>query len=422
MNKNDYFLNYILNNTYLTEHEFLYSTNLEYDFEIYEYSKFLEYKNNLLDNHNEYFKEINVLSFNDKKIFYVTCNELNSLIDLYFELYNADKASHNLLSIKFANDILKSRVYSEIEGTLSIEAVYTTRKRVEELESGKRTPSEKNDYIIKNMINGINYIFKKPEFNKDNLLKLYNILTDGCLEDDYKLKENKYYRYDEVEVDNFNGCPSIDIDKCMDSLFKFINDGLNGKINIPRFLLPHIAHYYIAYIHPYFDYNGRTARMVSYWINLLLGDINFPILSEAIDDSKEEYYTSLRNSRNANNDVTYFLIYIFKSLINYFNLYKNIDYIDDNLKNNDIVLSDLEKIYIKKILANSNGKFTYKDFKKWIKNDISKQGAFKILNNFVNYNVLIATDTKSKVKLFSINKDMLLYKINSFKTKRSYSV
>ena len=414
MEKNEYFLNYILNNKYLSEHDFLYSTHIENNFTLFEYKKFLEYKEELLCNHFDYFKEINLETFNNKKIFYASCNELNFLIETYFNFYMVDKTTNNPLSIKFANDILKSRIYSEIEGTLSIEAVYTTRKRIEELEDGKRLPKEKNDFIIKNMIYGIDFIFKKPDFNKDNLLNLYKILTDGCLEDNYKLHDNDYYRYDEVEVDNYNGCFHTEISKCMDSLFKFINDGLNNKLNIPKFLLPHIAHYYIVYIHPYFDYNGRTARMVSYWINLLLGEVNFPILSEAIDDSKEEYYASLRNSRNANNDITYFLIYIFKSLINYYNLYKNIEHIDEVSKNNDIVLSELEKIYFKKILVNSKGKFTYKDFKRWIKNDISKQGAFKILNNFVEYGLLIATETKSKVKLFNINEKILVYRMNSF--------
>ena len=414
MEKNEYFLNYILNNKYLSEHDFLYSTHIENNFTLFEYKKFLEYKEELLCNHSDYFKEINLEAFNNKKIFYASCNELNFLIETYFNFYMVDKTTNNPLSIKFANDILKSRIYSEIEGTLSIEAVYTTRKRIEELEDGKRLPKEKNDFIIKNMIYGIDFIFKKPDFNKDNLLNLYKILTDGCLEDNYKLHDNDYYRYDEVEVDNYNGCFHTEISKCMDSLFKFINDGLNNKLNIPKFLLPHIAHYYIVYIHPYFDYNGRTARMVSYWINLLLGEVNFPILSEAIDDSKEEYYASLRNSRNANNDITYFLIYIFKSLINYYNLYKNIEHIDEVSKNNDIVLSELEKIYFKKILVNSKGKFTYKDFKRWIKNDISKQGAFKILNNFVEYGLLIATETKSKVKLFNINEKILVYRMNSF--------
>lgn len=414
MEKNEYFLNYILNNKYLSEHDFLYSTHIENNFTLFEYKRFLEYKEELLCNHSDYFKEINLEAFNNKKIFYASCNELNFLIETYFNFYMVDKTTNNPLSIKFANDILKSRIYSEIEGTLSIEAVYTTRKRIEELEDGKRLPKEKNDFIIKNMIYGIDFIFKKPDFNKDNLLNLYKILTDGCLEDNYKLHDNDYYRYDEVEVDNYNGCFHTEISKCMDSLFKFINDGLNNKLNIPKFLLPHIAHYYIVYIHPYFDYNGRTARMVSYWINLLLGEVNFPILSEAIDDSKEEYYASLRNSRNANNDITYFLIYIFKSLINYYNLYKNIEHIDEVSKNNDIVLSELEKIYFKKILVNSKGKFTYKDFKRWIKNDISKQGAFKILNNFVEYGLLIATETKSKVKLFNINEKILVYRMNSF--------
>ena len=62
-------------------------------------------------------------------------------------------------------------------------------------------------------------------------------------------------------------------------------------------------------------------------------------------------------------------------------------------------------------MVNSKGKFTYKDFAAWIKNDITKQGAFKILNEFTDYGLLTASEAKSKVKLFEINIDMLPYRL-----------
>ena len=166
----------------------------------------------------------------------------------------------------------------------------------------------------------------------------------------------------------------------MDSLFEFVNSNLKNR-DI-KYLLPHIAHYYILYIHPYFDLNGRTARMVSYWIFLLLDQRAFPpVISEAINQTKNEYYAVLRETRNSHNDLTYFLLYIFNVSIKYFLTYKNVESIDKRLKDKSFVLSELDKVYIKKILIFAKGKFTYEDFVKWINAEITKQGAFKILNN-----------------------------------------
>ena len=48
--------------------------------------------------------------------------------------------------------------------------------------------TEENDIIVKNMLNAILFIVKeKPAFNKENLRKLYDILSKDCLAEEILL-------------------------------------------------------------------------------------------------------------------------------------------------------------------------------------------------------------------------------------------
>ena len=369
-------LNYMIHEKYLEKSDILYNQRYGFNFSVEEFNNFLTYKNNEAINFNQFRKDIKLNTFDGKNIYYFNCRELLDYFQLYLNSISDDFEKHNsLIATRYQSEIIRSRIYSEIEGTLSIEAVNSTRKRIDELTREKIQPQNLNDHIIKNMVKAVDFVLTKPTFNKENLFKLYCILSEGCLEDDYKLRSGEYYRYDEVEVDSYNGCPHDKIESCMDSLFEYVNN------------------------------------MVSFWISLLANSLMVPVLSEAIDDTKNKYYQALRNTRDSNNDLTYFLVYIFKILVNQTNCYKNVECADTILKNKNIVLTENEKVHLKKIMVNSKGKFTYKDFAAWIKNDITKQGAFKILNEFTDYGLLTASEAKSKVKLFEINIDMLPYRL-----------
>lgn len=417
MEKIERALKYLIEEKYVSPHDLMYSTKLPFNLEPFEYQKLKIRINEKLHSENgDFFEKLNLIFFDKKPLFFADYSkELITLLQIYANLVEDDfKQSQNIVFIKKLPDILDSRIYSEIEGTLSIESVNTTRKKISEIVSGKRKPSEQNDFIVKNMINAFNFVLSKPTFNKDNLFNLYKHLSEDCLEEDYQLQPGNYYRHDEVEVDGYAGCPASKIDDCMNSLIEFVNYVLQSKDYGLKFYLPHIAHYYILYIHPYFDYNGRTARMVSFWLILLTNFIVAPFASEAIDQNKNLYYEALRNTRDADNDLTYFLIYILKVTISSYNCYQNIEEMDNNLKNDGVVLTNNEKIYLKKIMMSTKGYFLYSDFIKWIKTDISKQGALKILNAFVDYDILITKSSKSNQKLFSLNEIKLKFKINIF--------
>ena len=401
----------ITGDKYYTSRELMYNTKIGILLKPFEYSNFLLEKEAMLSSKLPGFKT-NLKSFNSECIYYYFPQELSSLVNDYLNIIEEDIDSNpGSLFTRNSDDMTLSRIYSEVEGTLNVESVPTTRKVVSELATDKRMPKNHNEQIIKNMIDGIKFVQKSPDFNENNLFTLYNILSNGCLDEDDKLLEGNLYRHDGVEVGGYNGCPHSQIKSCMDSLFEYVKSELSKRS--PVLLLPHIVHYYILYIHPYFDYNGRTARMVSYWIYILTKSKALPpIVSEAINQSKGEYYNSISESRNANNDITYFLIYIFKVSIKHYLSYKNIEIIDQKMKNNSIVLTSLEKHYFKKILLANNGKFTHNDFTKWVDINMSKQGSLKILNIFCGYGLLKSEMSKSNKKLFEVNKEMVTYVVD----------
>lgn len=395
---------------YYTPRELMYGITPGFFLTPFDFKAYIDYIDDNIDV-NHAFIDLKLNSFNSKHIFYAVNNELlvynNNYINLLKESIDERKP---LISSVFKDVVFKSRIYSEIEGTLNVENVPTTRKRLKDLIENKIKPENLNDVIIQNMDKGIRYVYSLPEFNKDNLLKLYNILSDGCLKENDQIKDGKYYRDDEVEVDNYPGCPSNKVEECMDSLFTFVNDKIKNGNGLDKIYLPHICHYYIVYIHPYFDYNGRTARMVSLWINFLANrNMMPPLISEAINQNKSEYYKALRNSRDTRNDLTYFLHYILKTTIKYILCYKDLEAIDQYVKNQNYVLTETELNYIKKILITYKGKFSYQDFTKACGIEISKQGALKILNKFASFKILNVATGPTKIKLFDINKNIIKY-------------
>lgn len=355
--------------------------------------------------------ELNLKTFNSKKIYYYKSKELLSLLNDYLLFFMNDMKNNNstIISENYS-EMLISRLASELEGTLKIESVNTTRKKIISIIEENKV-NDKNEQIIFNMYEGYKFISQKPSFNKDNMLKLYKILSDKSLKDEDEIKG--YYREEMVEIGGHDGCPVEKIEECMESLFNYVNEHINDR---ELLLLPFIVHYYILYIHPYMDFNGRTARMTSLWISILMGkeEILPMYISEAINDDKNNYYKAINNSRFSHNDLTYFLTYLIKLSNSYYLVYKNIVSIKEELALIGESITLTETYYLKRIIVNSKkGWFNYKGFINFCNLDISKQGALKILNNLLKLNLLKSKINSKNEKIFILNEDVLKYSISN---------
>lgn len=77
-----------------------------------------------------------------------------------------------------------------------------------------------------------------------------------------------------------------------------------------------ILHFLIAYIHPFTDGNGRTARALFYWYLLSKGYwlTEYLSISRLIIKSKNQYEKAFLYTENDDNDLTYFLNYNLKTM------------------------------------------------------------------------------------------------------------
>ncbi len=217
---------------------------------------------------------------------------------------------------------LKSRE-EEIISTCAIENIDISRESVRSILKGFAPVNEQENRIY-GLKKGFEFISdKKNVINEKNLNALYNMTVGEFLDEENRLKNGNLYRDDTVFVVGnkleHEGPDWKKIPLYMDLLFSFINseDEINDIIKAC------IIHYYIAFIHPYFDGNGRIARLVHLWY-LIQRDYDaalFVPFSSEIEQSRRLYYEAfslINENRKISSvtDVTPFISYFINNVYN----------------------------------------------------------------------------------------------------------
>lgn len=129
-----------------------------------------------------------------------------------------------------------------------------------------------------------------------------------------------------VGVGNYRGAPAQDCEYLLDQLGDWVEGipqvtvlGAEPDNRVATGVLRAVlAHLYIAWIHPFGDGNGRTARLVE--LSLLARVLAFPsaqLLSNHYNDTRSAYYRELARSSQANDrrgDPIGFLLYALQGL------------------------------------------------------------------------------------------------------------
>lgn len=99
----------------------------------------------------------------------------------------------------------------------------------------------------------------------------------------------------------------------MGNLEKFIND--NDFSNLDPLIKMAIIHYQFESIHPFYDGNGRTGRIINILYLVLQGLLDIPILylSRFITQNKAEYYQVLQDVRTKQ-DWEHLILYFLKGI------------------------------------------------------------------------------------------------------------
>ena len=211
----------------------------------------------------------------------------------------------------------------EIYYSLEIENIDTSRESVRRILAGY-APQDASEERIYGMKQGMQFISDyHNEINEENLYKLYRMTIGNYLEPENRLPDGSFYRNDAVYViggkKTHKGLDSKLLPEYMKALMTFTNT----ESDINDLAKAAIIHFYIAYIHPYFDGNGRIARLVQLWYLVQRGYPSAILVSFSalIMESRRLYYkayTLIEQNAEISGivDVTPFVLYFAQNVYN----------------------------------------------------------------------------------------------------------
>lgn len=220
------------------------------------------------------------------------------------------------------NDRNKQRFISrgimeEAIASSQLEGANTTRKAAKALLREGRTPKGKAEQMIVNnyeTIKAIEEHYRHQPLNRDMLLELHRMITYNTVTEE----ERGRFRSDEDEVvvgDIYGAVvhepPKMKfVEDEIDRLIDFANDAVDESFIHPV-VRAIMLHFWIGYLHPFTDGNGRLARLLFYWYLLRKDYWAFAYLpiSTVIKRSPTAYYMAYIYSEQDDSDFTYFIDY-----------------------------------------------------------------------------------------------------------------
>lgn len=220
---------------------------------------------------------------------------------------------------------LLSSLMEEAIASSMIEGAATTRKEAKEMLLSQRAPHKKAEWMVLNNYNAIRHIkdnIKQP-LSKELLLELHRILTNNTFNEKEKEDSGRFRRPipedDEVAVYDMDGTilyqppNGKEVPLLIDKLIDFANTNHNG--DEAPFIHPVVKaillHFWIGYIHPFADGNGRVARSLFYWFMLKQGYWIFEYISisRLVFKRSGQYKRAYLYSELSENDLNYFLLF-----------------------------------------------------------------------------------------------------------------
>ena len=207
--------------------------------------------------------------------------------------------------------------------TAAIEGNTLSEDEVSKLERGELRLPPSKEYLgveVQNILDACGEMMSRlaearslPPLSAERVKALNaQVLSGLALEDDVVPGETRRH---EVGVLRYRGAPAQDCEYLLARMCDWLNEMDFADITrsnlAPAIIKAIIAHLHIAWIHPFGDGNGRTARLAEHQI-LLAAGVPSPaahLLSNHYNETRQEYYRQLDRSSRASDGVMGFAIY-----------------------------------------------------------------------------------------------------------------
>lgn len=245
------------------------------------------------------------------ELFYVNIPELMTLNNEV--LLNSSKISSlvNKLPGFVIEPYFNKLIINEAQSNNEIEGVKSTKKELSEALKELTKPEPKNKKFLGLMKTYLHIEDIDPFKKTESFRVLYdNLVADEISSDD--IPDGELFRKGYVEVNDGNSTTHIGISSekniliALEKLIDYLNN--QSHPNLYRYM---VAHYFYEYIHPFYDGNGRTGRLiVGSYLSRYLEKYSAITFSYAVNKNKSKYYKALEEVPSPLNkgEITFYLI------------------------------------------------------------------------------------------------------------------
>lgn len=211
--------------------------------------------------------------------------------------------------------------------TTAIEGNTLSEDSVREIVEGRSIAgSEYQVRELQNVLNAYNWVLdeirqgRRPSLTPGLIANFNRMVLDG-LEDLGEHVVGGEIRTDSVTVGPYRAPDAVDCEDLLEKMCEWLNgSGFagEGQMRLPTAIIrASMAHLYLAWIHPFGDGNGRTARLCEYLVLVTSGVPTSAahLISNHCNDTRHEYYGQLRYAGESGGDVSRFLEYCVEGFV-----------------------------------------------------------------------------------------------------------
>lgn len=221
----------------------------------------------------------------------------------------------------YYDELMRLSLIKGAQSTTAIEGNTLTDEEIERLTAGEKLPPsrEYQEIEVRNILDAFNVILletvyeAKEQLVTRELLLRFHQLVGKNLGERFNAIPGKF-RANDVVVGTYR-CPDYrDIPPLIDRYCDWLKDQFRYEDGNQLFsdiiIQAIVAHVYLEWIHPFGDGNGRTGRLIEFYILSRGGnpDITLHILSNYYNLTRTEYYRQL-DKASKNRDLSEFLEY-----------------------------------------------------------------------------------------------------------------
>lgn len=243
------------------------------------------------------------------------CHEFDMLFGSFWSSENDSQSAERKYYL--ASSLMEEAIYSS-----QMEGASTTRVVAKEMLRKNKSPQNKSQQMIVNNYNTIQYItqHRNDPLTEENLLHIHRLMTENTLDDPNnagRFRTNDKVVVADVVANEIVYTPPTykEIPEFLDAISYMFNED-NPRVFLHPIIKGIVIHFMLAYMHPFVDGNGRTARALFYWYMLKENYwlTEYMSISRVIAKSKKSYEKTFRYSENDENDIGYFVAYNLRAL------------------------------------------------------------------------------------------------------------